>query len=183
MGAGILGFFFVYPLLVFIFLWYYQDNLREVWFVMKYGAFTSDINIRRNPNAKYFHVLFFYRRFILVIIPLVLRNMSSTTLYWLVIIQIFYIIILGNVFEFPQDSLKSRVIESMNEVFLFIFIYHLLMLTDLSYNVAHGSPKLANTVQDLTSYSFLGFIGLAFAINITLNIYLTISDCRKTCRL
>lgn len=74
------------------------------------------------------------RRLWLVSLVAFLPKNSSIHIIFLIMQELFYVIIYAQVMNMPHETKRGRWTELFNESIMMIILYHVIFLTDLSWN-------------------------------------------------
>ena len=75
----------------------------------------------------------------------------------------------------PHLKKRVRIIEQINEIGYCVLLYHLIFLTDLTYNVRYTAEAVAE-FQQIASDIFMIFLIIMFLGNIFAHTFFTIYD-------
>jgi len=103
----------------------------------------------------YFYPAFILRRYLFVLIPILVTH-SSLQLQLLLNLQVGYIVVYGIGMEMPHNERNTRRLEALNEAMLMCLFYHLMCFTNFVVD---------SDTSYLMSNSFLLLLGGTIMIN------------------
>lgn len=130
---GITSYLIGYPLVISLYLRIHREELLKEEFVNKVGLLYKGLNVHRNFSAIYFYPVFYFKRFLFILIPFILPNYSGQQLMVLMLLTQGYLIWYCSVM--PHQERWAKNLELCNEFFMLLLLYHNITFTNFNIDV------------------------------------------------
>jgi len=153
------------PALAGLFL-YKSKDLKEVETKAKYQNLYQDAALYRNEFTKYYTIAFALRRIAYISIPMMFAEPMMQVIVFMFIHSLYMI---SYVAVNPHQDYKRACVETLNEMSLMVFMYHM-----AGWNGLIADPQASFDM----GYSFIGTLLVTLAINIGVIVYRTVENWR-----
>ena len=145
----------IIPLLALKMLWIKKDTLNTKETKQKIERMYQDVHLTRNQWTICYYPSFLIRRYLFVIIPILISNYPALYLQALIMLNLFYLMFYAGVR--PHMTLQRTIKYCFNEYMVLFISLHMLCFTDF---LNHSE------LQYQIGYSFILLMLIVFIINI-----------------
>lgn len=117
----------ILPVLTCCIITKYRKTLNSLDFNKRFSFLTEGLLIRRSSFIKYYYPIFLFRRFILVILPILFHGQDYLQIIFQIHLSFWFI--LFHLYERTHIDKMDFFINILNECFIMICNYHLICFT------------------------------------------------------